>query len=530
MKFTRFFGIFPMLFALVLLFYCCKDDPVTGDGGDDKPTNPQQPPSSGGVDPTNPANPPPNNNLGGATFNAGTWVTNMEIISNPTVTTVYEGTEVDIAGLGVRLTYKDGSIFEKAVTRNEFIITPPSYIGPSSDHELKYIGEFYPNQPKKTFKSPSSMFKISSVNLSSYPLKALINYFEGYGYEHSGISPITGYYITGQSSSVSSGSPVYTDILTPKTLYLNFTTNASSSRKVDLKFGESSFNTWFAARDVDNYYELNRVYVNNAIFSKQITFDDPRAFASNIGDKENFWISHLSDARIGLTYKGVASLQKEVKLIDAAMGTVPRTSFAITSYPEGWNRQIQYSSNPASSSSYDSSYYLTSYVGSVPSRKLSVEYGMNNGNKSSDSFNVPVYDTIKGVSIESNGKINLNAAKSDNMETFLKQVRVYAVYQMGNNKNDAVRKQIYVGPAFNVFNDLYINGTANNNVNRSEGGILNSTNSKKGSAKAQVTFITWDGNILSAQKNNNSDRTEYDKNLYLPIVSTGTIEVGVAGY
>jgi len=432
-------------------------------------------------------------------FKPGKYVIGVKWANQtPTITTkVYEGREVTLpSNTSVIVTYNDGSTASTVVNATSFYIDPPYYKIAGGTHYLIYIGEYYDTStadaPKfyaptdSTSSSGSTITNFYTLNTPLITGLDNLKYFEGYGFDFSGVT-IKGTYQTGTPSTATAFTP-YSD------LYNKHAVLASDKTNVTFYFGNTSTTT-----SLSTYYELSGIEILDAAFKEQITFDDPRFFSSSASAH---WYSHLSDASIGLKYNDTAKQQK-ISVAKAAMGR----NFIGTSQDFKLNITLP-----------------TAWTSNV------LEFTYSKGSPATSSvtttLEIPLYDTLSKVDITSkNGKrILLDGAKPDNRITFLGQVNVSAIYQIGYNKGNTVRKPVFIGNLFSEFNDWNINGTYETNVSTS--GILNSGNSSAWNKnqkpqKASITLKAFQGNYTG-------DKT-ITAGTDLTIV-TGTIEVGVTGY
>jgi len=451
--------------------------PNTGNNGDDD--------NSGGTDVSR-----------DPVFRPGSYVTGVKFKALPTFpqTAFYEGTKVRI-NADVEITYRDGSTKSMPVDENNFIICPPYYVKPGHSHKLIYIGEYNdPNEIFETFTGPktttapiTTFYKLGSTS-ADITISGIetIRYFEGYGFDFGDLK------IKGKHVALDSDGTAVTTAATTAAIDLcNYATinQNGTNTTINLIFGDGNNGK---KEDISfaSSFELSKISISGAAFTDQITFDDPRLFLED-GVANKYWLSHLSDAKIGLGY-GETTTQQEIRVVEAAMGLVPGTKFELTPPTTDW-----------------------------ANKKLKFEYGKTS--KTKDNYlDIQLYDTLAGIAVESkNGKrIVLNGATPDNEASFLKLVNVYAIYQIENNKNNTVRKPVYVGDKFATFNSLCINGNSDTNI----AGILNSSSSnsynKNGKLqKATVTLTSYNGYVKISDK---KDAT--------PQSMTGTISVGVTGY
>jgi len=438
-------------------------------------------------------------------FVAGRYVKNVEWKTLPKITKVYEGMKVDLAGTGfeVLITYDDDST-TTVTSPSSVKVYPPYYWKAEGEHTLRYIDEYNTAEPLK-FKAPKdnrnaekqedrSYFYTLDSGTPDVSGAASIKYFPGFGeseLDTSGVT-LTGHYTYRATATATTdtketyplafaATSTYTP--SPKSCTAIFTygydTNTSAYKTV-------SYNLL-----PDNIYELDKIVVSKApSFSQQITFDDKRFFGS---DQDKHWFGHMKDAQIGLVYKNTPTT-KAIRLVEAAMygGSNKLTINSLpTDFFTGKTHQLKFN------------YYISNPI----------------------ELDIPVYDTLVGITIEGSGTIELNGTTPDNEMSFLRLVTVSAIYQKGTNRNVSVKKPIYVrndqtNPPTVVFDQWKINGSAKTNVHTdsSKGGILNAANStsyeKNGKPiKAIIDFETKDGSNLGE-----TYRASY------------TIDVGVKGY
>ena len=422
-------------------------------------------------------------------FRPGSYVTGVKFRTAPAIKTAYQGMAVELpSGTQVEISYKDGSATSVTVDKKNFIIEPPYYNTAGSTHTIKYIGEYveqsvaFPtftapkhNPADKTTADRTYFYTLNNARITG---DNTIKYFEGYGFDLSEVT-ITVDYIYDKYDN--DGKPI-----TPRGEEKNknltaFTATQTGTGTGTLNYGNTNSSIVYAD------YALSDIIITDAAFKEQITFDDPRFFDEE--DKLNYWYSHLSDAKIGLIYQGTTK-QQEIRVVEAAMKLVPDAELELTP-PSSWD-----------------------------DKRLIFKYG--NTNKQTNDLDIPLYNTLASLAVESkNGKkIVLNGALPDNETSFLNQVNVYAIYQMGNNKNNTVRKPVFVLDKFAAFNSLCINGVPETNVKTA--GILNSSSSnsynKNGRLqKATVTLTSYNGyEKLTATTPGQTQK--------------GTIQVGVTGY
>ena len=438
-----------------------SDDPWGTGGG--------LPSIPGGPNFGNPSKPPTS---GGASFNPGKFVTDVIIIDSPNVKTAYEGLPVDLTGLKVEIRYNNGDKAEKtAADAKEFIVEPPVYTTAYGIHNLRYVGEY--NNPLllasssfvREFRSPqnnanqgSSFYELRNPSMQ---LEATVTgtkeYFEGIGVtDFSGIS-IKAIYSNGEKT------------ITPTSVYETSLTKVQSP-------DDSVLRIIVGSRYVVIPIKSNKVYSIRGIqlegspsYSAQVIYDDPRFF---LGDAEKHWLSKFNNVNIRFLYKET-SATKTLKITDAA----------------GKGLSVQYPEN---------------FMDKNP--KITFKYQGDTDFFTVDSI-VPVYNKLVSITAESTvGKIVLNGGgplPADNEQSFLKQIKISAVYQSSTDKNKTIKRDnILVYPTETSYNinvgvdtNLINAPLLETNVDTGAGGILNAANSKAYDdknklAKARVSFTT----------------------------------------
>jgi len=457
----------------------------------------------------------------GTTFTPGNYVKKIQFKNTPTTPrTVYEGQAVSISGT-VTVTYSDGSEIDKPINvadPTKFYIDPPYYYGPGSQHTLYYVEEYSdPSTAGVIFYAPIStnltdaakrtIFyefnnAVEGTMITTTGLQS-IKYFEGYGFDLSGVNSQTKfrtYPLTGTSATVLTATANSTYIRLYNYAKLDTTAGTTATlyfgNKPDPRGTVSTFNP---SKDI---YRLDRIKSIYAPFTRQITFDDPRFFSTNTSDYMSYWYSHLSDATIGLSYKDVI-LQQTIRVVDAAM--------KLNTYPfENYNTLAIVTP--------------TAWSATAANNILNFTYGTTaTGSAATFPLEIPLYSNLTGIEIvpKKSGTILLEGAKSHNENTFLRQVTVNAIYQSNASKNNtnAIKKPVFVGPLFEGFYYLCINGSYTTNLNA--GGILNEASSnqwdkKKKPQKAEVTLNAYNGEIKGT--------------VGTPQTAIGSLPIGVTGY
>jgi len=433
-------------------------------------------------------------------FKPGKHVTNVAFITRPTAKTAYEGFPVDLTGMTVEITYNNGDKVTKThADANEFIVIPPVYETPGGLHTIRYIAE-YNNQDNlssaaqsREFKAPSNdSTKDSSfyeITNSGTELTATVTgdkeYFEGNpAFDFSGVS-IKAKYSTGEKT------------ITPTAVYKT-TFNAASApdnSTLTVEIGRKQANIPIKHNKV---YSISEISIETAPnFTDQILFDDPRFFSP---EADKYWLSRFSGAALKLSY-AVTSAKKTLSIIRAQAET--RLSLE---YPENLTEK--------------------------DSKIKVILYG-DDGREIETTQSVPVYNKLVSISIQQlkEGLIILKgsgALPPDDEQSFLKQIKISAVYQMGSDKTKTIKRDnILVYPtAASPYSEVAIDSDLINaspdsivtNVTTDEGGILTESNSKSYDnknklSKAKVIFTTASAG-----------------NAPQPYTKTATIEVGVTGY
>jgi len=457
-----------------------SDDPW-GTGGK-LPSVPGAPDFGGGAEA-----PPPS----GASFNPGKAVTDVIVIDSPSVKTAYEGFPVDLTGIKVEIYYSTGEkVTKTSANAKEFIVDPPVYTYPNAIHTLRYVAE-YNNPPNlasslflREFRAPSNAGEGYLFYELTNPYRELEatgtankEYFEGYStFDFSGIS-VKAEYSNGAKT------------ITPTSAYQTRFISASSPDDSELLI---SVGSKYAVVPIkfNKVYSISSIQLEGApSFSAQVLYDDPRFFS---GNRDKHWLSKFNNVSVKFIYKGT-SATKSVKITEA-IGNGLEADF-----PPNLTDK-----NPKITFIYrgDSNDFKTDYT-------------------------VPVYNRLSGIELESTvGKIILKGSgplPPDDEQSFLKQIRIKAFYQMGSDKNKIVARDnvlIYssLSMAAMADNDLIYAPVIETNVNTEEGGILTAANSKAYDdknklAKAKVTFTT-----TSAGDSNQET------------AKSAVIEVGVTGY
>ena len=438
-----------------------------------------------------------------AAFKPGRYITDVAFIERPTATIAYEGFPVDLTGMKVEITYNNGDRETKtSANANEFVVDPPVYELNNGLHTIRYIAEYNYGYDlmspwtTRDFRAPANdpsqnTFFYSILN-SGNELTATVTgdkeYFEGDpSFDFSGVS-VKATYANGDKT------------ITPTSVYKTAFTGETAPKDSELKV---TIGRKYAVIPIKhkNVHSLSGISIDaEPGFSDQVLFDDPRFFSSY---RENHWLSRFSGSNLKLSYKGT---------------TVTKTTSIIKAKSD-WRLDFTYPEN------------LTQ-----KSTKIGISYKGDDGRELRTSQTIPVYNKLLSISVEPlyGGFIVLNGEGSlpyDKQQSFLRQVKVSAVYQMGSDKNKTVKRDnilIYPNPIIISGSTVYadvcvdeylIKGYFITNVSKTDAdGILNQANSeaydKKGKpAKAKFTF--------TAMEASGSE---------LSITKSAILEVGVTGY
>ena len=427
-------------------------------------------------------------------FTLGKYVSDVVFLDRPTASIAYEGFPVDLKGMRVEITYSNG---EKKIKTDadagEFVVEPPIYESDNGAHYIRYIAEYnypfyFPSSPsEREFRAPQNDSAQGTyfydIKNSSSELEVVvtgeIEYFEGDpNFDFSGVN-IKATYSTGEKTITPT--PVY------KTRFFQNTTASESEILVTVGRKYASI-----ILDNKNVYPVSKFTVEKTPdFPDPILFDDPRFYSQ---EKESHWLSRLGGTSFGLAYAGTKTT-KSIKLLEA----------------------------------YYSGRVDIDYPLNITDPRI--KYTFVGDNRNFEVFQVvPVYNRLSSISVESlKGLILLRKGDylpEDDEQSFLKQVKISAVYQLGSDKNKTIRREnILIYPDIDA--SIYFTGVDTKlinaspivtNVNKDPGGILNSANSlaylnKRKLTKAMVSFTT--NSVGSVQ---------------VPATKTATIEVGVLGY
>jgi len=433
----------------------------------------------------------------GSDLNYGKFVSDVIILDNPNVSTAYEGFPVDLTGLKVEIRYNNGDTATKTASdADEFIIDPPVYTTPNGLHSLRYIGEY--NNPYQLASGPSRR-EFRAPNNSSAQGSAFyemlnpewvleaegassMEFFDGIdSYDFSGVS-IKALYSNGEKT-------IY-----PNAVYKTFLnkTYAPETAALNVYVGRRYALIAFPAKNVRTIRGIQLEGSPN--FSAQVLYDDPRFFS---GDAEKHWLSKYNNVSIKFLYDNTTTATKSVKLT-RLLGNGIEPSFPATLAVKEPKLTFTYR---RPDSSYNTDFTVTSAV--------------------------PVYNKLAKITVESTtGGIILKGngpLYPDNEESFLRQIEIKAFYQLSTDKNNlVVRNNILIYPpmpqAAYINKDLINASSVVTNVNTTEGGILNASNSKsydtkKKLAKAKVSLTT------RGMGDADQETTK-----------SATIEIGVTGY
>jgi len=433
-------------------------------------------------------------------FKPGRHVTDVAFTEKPTAKSAYEGFPVDLTGMTVEITYNNGDkVTRTSANANEFIVIPPVYETANGVHTIQYIAEYYDQDSltsasaKREFRAPANDQAKNSyfyaITNSETELIATIagdkEFFEGdSSFDFSGVS-IKAKYSTGEKT------------ITPTAAYKTtfHAAGAPDDSTLTVQIGRKHANIPIKHNKVYSVSEISIATAPN--FSDQILFDDPRFFSS---DADIYWLSRFSGATLRLSY-ATTSAKKVISIIRA------RTEERLS---------LEYPGNLAEKN---------------PRIRI-ILFG--DDRREIETFQVvPVYNKLLSISIQQlkEGRIILKGNGSlppDDEQSFLKQIKISAVYQMGSDKTKTVKRDnILIYPTAKssnpdvVVNSDLINAPDNSivtNVTTEAGGILNESNSKSYDnknklSKARVTFTTESAGTMPQIT-----------------AKSATIEVGVTGY
>ena len=168
-----------------------------------------------------------------------------------------------------------------------------------------------------------------------------------------------------------------------------------------------------------------------------ILYDDPRFDSADANETNIHWLNLLRDGSVTVTYRNAANdpLQRATTipaLYRQAMaaranpfGPVAPSIVTTATHPElRFIRPLPNLTNPMVSLRYT---------------------GTNPINSVAQSLNVPMYNNLVRITVEPiiGGLIMMNgaASPSDGPNQFLNRVRIGAVYQLGNDRNNTVRRE-----------------------------------------------------------------------------------------
>ena len=430
-------------------------------------------------------------------FKAGRYVTDVVFIDRPSVKSAYEGYPVNLTGMKVEIRYNTGEKETKTASNAaEFLVEPPVYEASNGIHTIRYIAEYnnpsilVSNGMNREFRAPftdpasdTSFYEILNPNAE---LEATVSgnkeYLEsGLFFDFSGIN-IKASYSTGDR------------VIVPSSVYkINFTPGITSDEsEVRIMVGRKYANVLI---DNKRVYPILKVEIEKtASFSDQVLFDDPRFYS---GNAEAHWLSRLKDSSFRVVFSGT-TVSKSISAMDA----IAKWRFDINTPPNLTN-------NPKLSYTF---------------------YGEDGRIINEPSQAVPVFSRLNGITIEPlKGDIVLKGngpLPRDDEQSFLRQVKISAVYQLGSNRNSTVKRDnilVYANPAAFIFStgvdtELINASPLVTNVHGNPGGILTTSNSNLFNTKGRLSKASVSFTTTSVGDVNNSSS------------KSATIEVGVTGY
>ena len=166
-----------------------------------------------------------------------------------------------------------------------------------------------------------------------------------------------------------------------------------------------------------------------------ILFDDPRFVGNHLTDAPVHYLNLFRAGDVIVTYRNAAGRNETRRTNIPAL------------YRLAW--QVRERGDPIAPSVITSADYpLLQFIrpaGNITNPMVSLRYtGENNINTASQSLNVPMYNNLVRITVESLvGLIEMNGALSpqDGPDQFLQRVRIDAVYQLGNDRNNWVRRE-----------------------------------------------------------------------------------------
>jgi len=433
-------------------------------------------------------------------FTAGRHVTNVAFIDRPAAKSAYEGFPVDLTGMKVEITYNNGDkVTKTSANANEFIVTPPVYEMANCLHTIQYIGEYNYEYSlssaglNREFRAPSnnpaqdtSFYEIMNPESElAVTVTGDKEFFEGDpSIDFSGVS-IKAKYSTGEKT------------ITPTAVYKTsfYAAGAPNDSTLTVEIGRKRANIPIKHNRV---HSISGISIATAPdFSDQILYDDPRFFSS---DANKYWLSRFSGAALRLSY-ATSSTKKTLSVIMA----------------QAENRlSLEYPDN------------LTE---KDPKIKI-ILYGDDRRIFETTQV-VPVYNKLLSISVQQlkTGLIILKGSgplPPDNEQSFLEQIKISAVYQMGSDKTKTIKRDnILIYPTETSYNSEVAvdknlinapNDSIVTNVTTGDNGILTAANSKSYDtknklSKARITFTTESAGTAPQTT-----------------AKTATIEVGVTGY
>jgi len=408
--------------------------------------------------------PPPS----GTSFNAGRFVTDVVIVDSPTIKTAYEGYAVDLTGIKVEIHYSNGEKAEKtSANAREFIIVPPVYYMAYGIHTIRYVGEYNDqdqlnsNPANREFRAPqnntaqgSAFYEILNtereLTAAGYENK---EYFDGVNaVDLTGVS-VKARYSTGERT-INLSNVYQTDFIPA---------HSPEDSELWVTIGGKNALIPIKANKVNPM--LNIQLDGTPSFAAQVLFDDAR-FSS--GDAEKLWMSKLSGVNIRFIY--------------APPTTATRSARITELYKKGL--EITFPS-------------VEQLLEKDP--KITFTFTSDDGGTYTINYTVPVYNRLASITVESTvGQIVMKGSGPlypDDEDSFLRQVKIRAYYQMGSNKNAVVvRDNILTYPTYpqpaGIDSDLIYSAKIETNV----GGdlapdILTAANSKQETSKSNTIEV-----------------------------------------
>ena len=436
-------------------------------------------------------------------FNSGKYITDIVFLDRPVAKTAYEGFPVDLYGMRVEISYNTGEkVIKTEENAKEFAVIPPIYEKSGGVHYLMYIAEynnqyFFPSDyTERQFKAPENILGQNTVFYeiivdTPYPytdpnqLKATvaadIEHFESEPYIALNAVSVKLKYANGEKT------------LVPSSFHeTEFIEKAAPEDHEVVVYIGSKYYAIVPVKQ-EKYYKVDRIEIGSVpVTNGHLLFDDARFYS---WDAENHWLSRLTNAGIRIRYKNTYIL---------------KTMNVVEAYFRGWI-DIDFPPNLLEKEA-----------------KFTYTLRADSGTFSTSQI-ITVYNRLASISVESlSGGIVLRGngtVAPDDEQTFLKQVKVSAIYQMGSDKTRTVKRDnVLVYPVSGstpgsvlVDDQIYL-GQIITNVDTGSAGILNTANSKayddkKKLSKARVSFTTTSAGDV------NQETTK-----------TAIIEIGVTGY